>query len=172
VKPGEVEKRRWDDEGRRTSGVHALKVSGRTVSMRRIRRILPLVVLLAWPCLGLGGSARAGFALVLAVDGAELEKSSESSSSGGADPSKNGRDPAFAELFRRLTPAWQGLQSSSSSSGTSSPSPTSGSGGSGLVGTLTQDCPLTGFEESERLFLADERFKPPPFASRLFRPPR
>jgi len=54
----------------------------------------------------------------------------------------------------------------------SSSSPAGGLGVPGLAGILLlASLPLVA-EEAERLFLSDERFKPPPFASRLFRPPR
>jgi hypothetical protein len=59
-------------------------------------------------------------------------------------------------------------------SGVGSTSAPSGATGSHLAPSLGADPPVgvLGGDHSERLFLADERFNPPPFPSRLFRPPR
>jgi len=142
-----------------------------------------LIVLLALPLLGLGGSARASF--VVGQFGADRAKSSNvpldaegagcggaSSASGHEDRPGDEESPSAKLLSRRLLAAGQGLQTGSSAGGASAPSAPSGPGGSGPVGILTPNAPPPGEEGADLLFLGDERFKPPPFSSRLFRPPR
>jgi hypothetical protein len=141
--------------------------------MIRFRNILRLVLLLTWLCLGMVGSARAGFALVLTTGAEEIGNSGAFTGNAGHDERlENERVPEHTALPRRLSTAWPGLPTTSSSGGMSSSSPGSAPGGSGLIGALTVACPPLGAEAAERMFLVDERFKPPPFSSRLFRPPR
>jgi hypothetical protein len=150
-----------------------------------------LIVLLAWPWLGLGDSARAGFvlrqrasspelanpsaefALIVTLDGEEAGASgAPSGGTGGEDGSGDEGSPWSASLPRQLLLSWPGVQTGPGAGGTSPSRPASGPGGSGLVGILAPNAPPPGAEGPNLLFLGDERFKPPPFASRLFRPPR
>jgi len=73
------------------------------------------------------------------------------------------QDPSGADASAGDTSSTTGgMTTSGSASGTSA----------GLVGILVPDSPHLQEGETGLLFLGDERFKPPPFASRLFRPPR
>jgi len=141
------------------------------VLSRVAKSLIGLLVLLAWPCLGLGGSARAAFVITLGADEALVS----GASSGGAGEEGGSRDtgtPGRASLPRHLVPAGPSFQPSSTAGGTTSSGPGAGPGGPGLVGLLIADSPRLQSVGTGILFLSDERFKPPPFASRLFRPPR
>jgi hypothetical protein len=158
---------------------------------RGVKPILGLIVLLTWPCLGLGSRAEAsfalgrshltsgrsagasGFELQLVLNGEETESKASPSSLGmGKEstpfaPSEPSRAP-FPP--RNLLPRFIDLLTAGeSSTGTSSTGPSSGPGlpfilPSGLLGP--------GVDQSGILLLADERVSPPSSASRLFRPPR
>lgn len=154
-----------------------------SVLSRPAKPLLGLVVLLAFPWLGLGSSARASF--VVGQFGSDRAKSSavpldnegtgcgtSSARTGHEDRPGEEESPWANSPSRWLLAAWPGLQTGSSTGGASAPGSASGPGGAGLVGILTLASPSLGPEGAERLFLCDERFKPPPFCSRLFRPPR
>jgi hypothetical protein len=161
------------------------------VSSREMKLILALLVLLTWPCLGAGSRAQASFAfgrsalaperipgspgfefrLILSGDEPVEPDGAPPSSGLGEEitpvtPRDASRGPAMpAHLF----PIPGGFSTGTTSTGI----PSSGPGpGPGLpfvlpLGAETPRAGLTGL-----LFLANERFNPPPFASRLFRPPR
>jgi hypothetical protein len=160
------------------------------VSSRGLKPILGLIVLVAGPFLGLSGRAEAGFALgksalaperspgsmgfefQLVLNGDEpAEPEGTSRMTGTADetsplvPCDPPRQPAPHRDL--LIPG--GLSHGASSAGSPSPGPSSGTG---LSFILPVDSGVSGGDLSGRLFLADERFNPPPFASRFFRPPR
>jgi hypothetical protein len=162
------------------------------VSSRGLKPILGLIVLLAGPCWGLGGRAEASFALgksalaperspgslgfefQLVLNGdqpAEPEVPSSTSTNTARQPTPGmpGDSPHTPVPQRDLLLVPVDLSHGSSSTG--SPSPGSGSG-TGLTFILPVDFWILGNDPAGRLFLADERFHPPPFASRLFRPPR
>jgi len=143
----------------------------RSVLSRVAKPLFGLIVLLACPWLGLGGSARAGFVITLGTTEAAF---SDASSAGTAEEDRPG-NPEWAWLASlppQLLPAGPAPQASSTTGGmTTSASPTE-AGGGGLVGLLMPDRLHLQEGEAGLLFLGDERFKPPPFASRLFRPPR
>jgi len=161
------------------------------VSSRGLKPILGLIVLLAGPCLGLGGRAEASFALArsalaperppvslglefqLVLNGEEpVEPEAPCSSTSATSepaPVAPGESPRPPARYHHILPVPTGLSNGTSSAG----SPPSGPGsGTGLIFILPSDCAMPGGGESGRLFLADERLNPPPFPSRLFRPPR
>jgi hypothetical protein len=160
------------------------------VSLPGTKQLLGLFVLLIWPCLGLGSRAEASFALTppaqkrtpgwlgvevrLYLNGDETEQPGAAPGNGPReDPSPITPNDAHLRLrlLRDLLAVPCGPQGEgSSSSGSSSPGSGSGSGMSCLCLPLGSAGPQT--EPSARLFLADERYRPPSFASRLFRPPR
>jgi hypothetical protein len=160
------------------------------VLSRVAKPLFGLTVLLACPWLGLGSSARACFvlgqfaspleraklsgdlALVVPLDAEETGSGGASSGGmGDEDRRSNEGSPGPANLPRQVSPAWR-FPTGSVAGGTSSSGPTPGAGAAGLVGILTLAARPLGVDGADRLFLRDERFKPPPFASRLFRPPR
>jgi hypothetical protein len=156
-----------------------------------VKPILGLLVLLAWPCLGLGGRAQASFALggsalaperapgslglefQLVLNGGEpAEPEGTPSSSVPAEeatPFAPGDSPRAPAAPVHLLPIPGGLSTGTTASGP--PSSSAGSAG-GLSIILPSNPAALGDDPSGRLFLADERFNPPPFPSRLFRPPR
>jgi len=162
------------------------------VPFRGVKLIVGLIVLLAWPWLGCGGSAQASFSLgqhsrgperprcsfgfefELVINGEEQAEAGDSNPSGGMSgeiPSVPDSDPLRQSVLPRAPiPAHDGPQTSGTSSGPAPPSGPGGGGGSCLLPPL--GAPLLGREGSGLLFLANERLKPPPFPSRLFRPPR
>jgi len=121
-----------------------------SVLSRLAKPLLGLIVLLALPWLGLGGSARASF--VVGQFGSDRAKSStvplyaEGAGCGGASYAGTGHEdkpgdeesPSAKFLSRRLLAAGQGLQTGSSIGGASAPGSASGPGGSGPVGILSQ----------------------------------
>ena len=158
---------------------------------RGVKPILGLIVLLAGPCLGLGGRVEASFALgksalaperspgslgfefQLVLNGDEpAEPEVPCPTTGTAKepaPFMPGDSPRAPVPHRDLLLVPGGLTNGASSTG----SPSSGPGsGTGLTFILPVDFGVFGDSQSVRLVLADERFNPPPFASRLFRPPR
>jgi len=138
---------------------------------RVAKPLFGLIVLLACPWLG--ASARAGFALVVPFDGEQTGCGAALwGDTGDEDRPSNEGSPWAAPLPAKVLLAWSGLQTGSGAGSTSTSGPTAGAGGTGLAGILAPNSspPLAG--GGSLLFLADERFKPPPFASRLFRPPR
>jgi len=147
-------------------------------------------VLLAWPLLGPGSRAEAGFALERSALTAGQTTGSlgvefQMVLNGGApaEPERNDFAGDEAQESIRSLPAEAPfgptqpldlLAAFASPTGGAPAGPSSA--GSGPVAGLTFVLPL-GVElvsvlRSGRLFLADERLNPPPFASRLFRPPR
>jgi len=151
------------------------------VRSRVAKPLFGLIVLLAWPWLGLGGSARACFVLGPLAAPPERESSSaglaldgtlDSGARYDATADAERQSPKGSSWWANLSPAWHGLQTGAATGGMSPFESAPGAGGPGLVGILAPDFPPDGGEKAERLFLGDERFKPPPFASRLFRPPR
>jgi hypothetical protein len=150
-----------------------------------VKPILGLLVLLACPCLGLGGRAQAGFAL----GGSALAPERAPGSLGlEFQLVLNGGEPAEPEGPPTSAPAEEDAPLPPGDSprapaapvhllpvpgGTSSGAPSSGAGsGGGLSVILPSNPEALGGDPTGRLFLADERLHPPPFASRLFRPPR
>jgi hypothetical protein len=157
-----------------------------------LKPILGLLVLLAGPCWGVGGRAEASFALgksalaperppaslgfefQLVLNGDKpVELEAPCSSTGTIQesiPFAPADPPCRAPIRHHdmlLLPG--GLSNGASSAG--SPS-SSSSSATGLTFILPVGFGVLGGDQSVRLFLADERFNPPPFASRLFRPPR
>src|SRR5262249_19246845 len=112
----------------------------RSVQSCITKPLIGLLVLLAWPCLGPGGSARACFvlrqsatnpgqakssagpALLVTLD-AEADGYGIASSGGAGDEDHPTKDdlPRGVRLPLELTPAWTGLQTSSSTGGMFSP---------------------------------------------------
>jgi hypothetical protein len=156
---------------------------------RVAKPLLALIVLLAW--LGLGDSARAsfvirqrtsspkrvqtsaGFTLVVMLDEEESGPSElPADGTSDQDRSRNEGNPWAAPLPGPLLLAWSGVQTGSGAGSTSTSGPTSTPGGVGLTAILDPNSTAPPAEGANLLFLAEERFKPPPFASRLFRPPR
>jgi hypothetical protein len=161
------------------------------VFSRGVTPILSLIVLLAWPFLGWGGRAEAGFALrrvathsgrlpgstgaefVLFVD--EQDACGVGLAGSTSSPGENAplapSDPSRPTGLLR-SPFL--LASGSETGGTSSTrSPSSGpQAGTGQGFILPVASRLSGTEQSGLLFLADERLDCPLIASRLFRPPR
>jgi len=161
------------------------------VLSRGVKPILGLIVLLAWPCLGLGGRAEAsfalggsaltperspgspGFELQLVLNGDVADEPPLTHSAAGMAketlPLAPGDSPRAPSAPRDLLPVPGGPSTNGASTGTPSAGPGSGA-------TLSFILPLgslvPGADPSGLLRLADERLKPPPFASRLFRPPR
>ena len=160
------------------------------MSSRGVKPILGLIVLLAWPCLGWGGRAEANFALgqfshqpdrpgcafgfefALVLNGGDQAEASAAGSPGGTSadtPSVPEADPPLRVFPRAPIPAHGDLQTGASSG----PAPPTGpGGGAGLSPLLPPHAPVLGREVSGLLFLANDRLRPPPFPSRLFRPPR
>jgi hypothetical protein len=155
-----------------------------------VKPILGLIVLLAWPCLGMGSRVEAGFALgrsafilersagslgvefQLVLNGDEPAEPEETTTSaaGNETPPPSPRDTPRAPGRQVALPSGPG---GASPGGSTAGSPPSGPGsGTGLTFILSSDFSVQGADPSGRLFLADERLKEPPFASRLFRPPR
>jgi len=160
------------------------------VLSRVAKPLIALIVLLAGPCLGPGGSARAGFvlgqrassferpnssagfALIVTLDAEEAGAGGAGSGSGNEDRPRDNGNPWLASLPQQLFLAWDGLQAGSAAGGTPTSGPAPGTSGPGLVGMLTPGSPPPPAERADLLFLVDQRFKPPPFALRVFRPPR
>jgi hypothetical protein len=160
------------------------------VPSRGVKPILGLIVLLAWPCLGLGSRAEAGFALEAAtptaertpgslgfefhliLNGEEPAKPEETCSSTGSEKAPAPFTPGDAPRspYRDLLLVPGGLSNGASSAG--SPPSTGPGSGPALSFVVPSGIGTTEADSSGRLFLADERIKPPPFDSRLFRPPR
>jgi hypothetical protein len=162
------------------------------VLSRELKPIFGLVVLLAWPCVGLGGRAEAGFALGrtpklpgrsaeapgfelrLVITGettAEVEQTSSSSGIRIETPTHSPADSSRLPFLPRdlLLFFADALSNGTSSAGT-------GSVVSGAASSLPFILPSgllgPGVDQSGLLLLADEHLSPSPFASRLFRPPR
>lgn len=145
----------------------------------RLRSLLPLTVLVAGPLLGLGGRAQAGYVPQTSLSvGTHADlfgvADAEETESAAADVALPGDD-----LPTRFEPPGLPLQESPSfglipSGAGSQPSPGAGSGAAGsghvfAVAALPAADPpaLVGV-----LFLESSAHRPPPFPSRLFRPPR
>ncbi len=156
---------------------------------RGAKLILGLLVLLAGPAVGLGGRVQASFALGQPAPerpkgsfGLEFElvlngEQGEPASSSGAAvreevPSvPEPEAPSWPHRPGKPRPVPGDLQPSGTSSGAGSPSSGAGvAAGSSFLPPLSAQ--VFGAAVSGRLFLANERLKPPPFPSRLFRPPR
>jgi len=157
----------------------------------RMKLGLCLLVLLSTPFTGLVSRAEASFMLrptaaaeVIDPSGwleplLRLDSSWQGEPVSGPPASSTGEAPLVPaeeegsrnpQLPRTFTPAYPDLQHGGSMSTDSAPSGF-GAGG-GLYPLTTSSDNLAGPNASERLFLAEDRQKPPPFSSRLFRPPR
>jgi hypothetical protein len=156
---------------------------------RGVKPILCLIVLLAWPCLGWGGRAEAGFARGVALAsgqtldplGGELQPFACGENETRADmaPPKSGKDiPAPAPDGPGHTPTSPrdlllvlggSLGGGMSSRGGSSAPP---GGGAGLLCLLPFVSHVPGADPSGLMLPEDERLPLPSSASRLFRPPR
>jgi hypothetical protein len=161
------------------------------VFSRAAKLFLVLLMLLLSPVLGPGGRVEASFALGQCTEepdrgkcsfGFELERvlNGEEGVEDAAGPSVARRDneaPCVKELNRPQGPRDPGeslmgqrLAQPGGASPGSGPSAGQGWGTGGLL------LLAPGIREREEgtalLFLADDRFKLPPFATRLFRPPR
>jgi hypothetical protein len=151
------------------------------------RFLSPLALVVAAPLLGLGGSARAGYLAPVSLvsrtpvgafsdglsqsngdDGASAPASDESTPDinppyDGSDPQSPSYGPAFAGLSPTYFGAGAGSPGPSFDSGPGSSSPMPG-----VVTRPETDAPaLAG-----TLFLESADRRPPPFPSRIFRPPR
>jgi hypothetical protein len=131
--------------------------------------VFGLIALLAW--LGPVSSAEAGLTFDrAALNPAEPMPILDQQFSGTAE-----RPPAEQEGQRRSPlPHPDHLPADAAHHGTSAPpGPSSGPGpGASLACLVSPSCWGLAPDAGQRLYLADERFKPPPFTSRLFRPPR
>jgi len=152
------------------------------------RRLVILAVLLLE--LAGGGSARAcfvvgplnssperakalvGLALVAPFDEEDAPEGGTTSGGKGDEDRPRNEGAPWVDDLPRQHPAWHGLQTSSTAGASTASGPASGPGVSGLMFVLASGPALLGAERAEALFLVAKRFTPPPFASRLFRPPR
>jgi hypothetical protein len=162
------------------------------VLLRRVKPILSLIVLLAWPCLGLGGRADASFALAasaleprccLGQPGFELQLAlhhdttenpvvSAAGSAGREEPTWPAPGPSHWDWFL-LNYCFLALGDLPINGSSCAGFPSAGSSSvPGMTCILLSASAVPTAEGAGWLFLADERFKPPPFASRRFRPPR
>ena len=160
------------------------------MATRGVKPILGLIVLLAWPCQGVGSRAEAGFALAnspptaecspgslgfefhLILNGDEPAKPQETCSSTGTatEPAPFAPGESPRSPYRDLLLAPGGVSNGTSSAG--SPSSSGPGSGMGLSFIPPSDLGMSEADSSGRLYLADERLEPPPFATRHFRPPR
>jgi len=159
------------------------------VMSRGVKPILGLIVLLAWPLLGLGGRAEAsfalgrlsrqpersgcsvGFELALVLNGQEQTEASEARPRRGMrteTPSAPDGNVPNRVFPRGPLPADGDLQTGTSSG----PVPPTGAGVGAGLSLLPPHVPLLADDASGLLFLAFGRLRPPLFPSRLFRPPR
>jgi hypothetical protein len=157
-------------------------------SLRTLLRYLtPLTMLVAAPLLGVGGVARAGYVMPaslvsctpagLLADGAGSSDFDDMGSAAEPDQSNPDIDPHYdvRDLQRSLCvlpPIGPDAGASSGGAGSQAPSGNAGAGASGPLAGVTSrpetDPPmLVG-----ALFLKTALRRPPPFPSRLFRPPR
>lgn len=132
---------------------------------------LSLAVLLAWPLLGGGSQAQASF-LVCSPDYASVESGmvdrplvsdSEADQQRGSD--------MLARLARSDSLLWTGLaQSGAGAAGAAGAS----SGGSSVLQVVAvfSQVNLSPLPVVRWLYFEDVSYRPPPFSSRLFRPPR
>ena len=162
------------------------------MSSRGVKPILGLILLLAWPCLGLGSRVEASFAL-----GRSALAPERSPGSLGFEFQLvlNGDEPAEPEgncsstgMAKEPTPFAPGdspresgqpldillIPGSLANGASSASSPSSSGSGSGanLSFILPSGVGMPEADPSGRLYLADDRLSPPPFATRFFRPPR
>jgi hypothetical protein len=159
---------------------------------RVAKLILSLILLLACPELGPGGRVEGSFALgqstrepdqpkgsfgfefQLVVNGAPGANTSAGCSPAGIRddvlPVTEPKHSPPPGLPRKLIPAHAGLQTNGASPGAGSSAGQVPAAGSSFLPTMCTY--VVGGEMCGLLFLADERFKPPPFPTRLFRPPR
>ena len=159
---------------------------------RGVKPILGLIVLLAWPCLGLGSRVEAGFAL----ERSTLTPERSSGSLGfefqlvlnGDEPTEPDRSCSTTATTKEPTPITPGdsprepgrpldilLLPGNLANGTScagSPSTTGPGSGLSLSFILPSGIGMPNDSASGRRYLADDRLDPPPFATRFFRPPR
>ena len=143
---------------------------------RDMKHLAPLLVLLACPFLGQGGRAEAGFTvgqLQVVTQGDSNALSFELTPALGGEPRQDTSSaersaPRFDWPLEK-SPGNNGPEACEGMSSAPSAGP-SAPGGMPLAASVDKEPPegtATG-----RLFLCNERFKPPPFASRWFRPPR
>jgi hypothetical protein len=158
-----------------------------SVRNRMFRILVPLTLLVAWPLAG--GAARAGFDTPVSLISrpsadifgdavapqATFEETTTASSAGKPDSEIDLSRQDANSFFQMLTSSPSAnLNPGASSTGAGSQSPPGDSGAAGvsnlfaLASRLTTDAPaLVGV-----LFLQTASRMPPPFSSRLFRPPR
>jgi hypothetical protein len=144
---------------------------------------LSLTALLALPLFGAGARVEARF---LRVDPSQhrgilaemLEGSSSSVPVGtvgeprseSSGPADEERPQEPARLALRSLEVWQGFGSTNTSCG--SPSGFVSHSGSGTYVAVSEQVGLPPLQMAGWLFLDEVQSRPPPFASRLFRPPR
>jgi hypothetical protein len=109
------------------------------------------------------------FGLVLNGDGAQTPAGPASAAVCGDVPSMP-ESPSTPGLPGKPAPAYRNLQTNGTSTGAGTSA--GADPGAGLSGLPPVRAQLLGADASELLFLVNERFRRPPFASRHFRPPR
>jgi hypothetical protein len=135
---------------------------------------ISLAVLTAWPLLG-GGEVRAAF-LVRTAGVSDMD-----SGMTGGDRENDGEPgerrspeapPDPAQLLRLDFVSWAGHSHSASGSGFGGTSVAPGAGGSVLHAAVSFSANLSSDQVVRWLYFEDVHYRPPPFASRWFRPPR
>jgi hypothetical protein len=141
-----------------------------------LRALLPLAVLVALPLLG--GRAQAGYVCpqIDSLTGGDVssglgETGSAADGFGPADGSQDGHGTVLPQAPAGLPP-YAFRPGASSTGGCSSPSDGPGTGGSGSHLALASPPATDTPDLVDVLFLEAGLRRPPPFASRLFRPPR
>jgi hypothetical protein len=152
----------------------------------RLRFLLPLAVLAAAPLVGVGGRAQAGYmAPASLVDRPHADSFAGGATQAGADEMGAGADgfrldadpqrddgPARLESPALPPPGYAAFGHGANGAG-SQPAPDGpGGGGSGHVPAATSRPAAEAPAPAGVLFLESSAHRPPPFPSRLFRPPR
>jgi hypothetical protein len=149
---------------------------------------LALLTLVVWPLVGAGDQARAGFLLAnpferpplstlaaeARADGDGMAKSEVPQESASAQQPRDERAPdvpAPANTLLESYSLWTFGLGQSAGNGTTAAG-ASGISVSVLPAALNAPVDLLPHPEVCRAYFADLLFRPPPFASRLFRPPR
>ncbi|MCI0641906.1 MAG: hypothetical protein L0Y72_30565 [Gemmataceae bacterium] len=152
--------------------------------MTSTKTILGLVVLLGWPCLGLGSRADAGFVVGTSIEAVEGDQSSSWEWVVRSFRRSDDNAP------RRQAPEWTGSSVPQDTLPPGTPVPTrgprlanpdgegchsnapSGPNGPSLVMNVNSRPALAQPTRVGLLFLSDSPYQPDPPGSRLFRPPR
>jgi hypothetical protein len=133
-----------------------------------------LAVLIAWPLLG-GGEVRAAF-LVRTTGASETDSGmtgGDSRSDGESDEHRSPEAPVDPGRFLRIDSlSWAGLGNTASGAGFGGTSVSPDSGGFTSSAAVFSHVNLPPAQLVRWSYFVDVQYRPPPFASRLFRPPR